>query len=179
MSGTQSVAEKKTTVANDESKRWRGGRGSNERMEERMDAAYGYILEGGTRRQITSKIQARFNVSKRTADEDYARAMGALKTEQVATKEDLLNQIQALRLVTIQRALKRGQLQTVATLLKDLGAVVGEVQPPEYLQGAAAPTLNISVEMPGTLPGSDREALPSESAVTVDIEPESLDQPDS
>ena len=32
--------------------------------------------------------------------------MGSLQTEQVATKEDLLNQIQALRLVTIQKALK-------------------------------------------------------------------------
>ena len=172
VSGAQSVAankkEPKTTVANDETKRWRGGRGSIERMEERMDAAYCYILEGGTRRQVTSKLQARFNVSKRTADDDYSRAMGTLQTEQVNTKEDLLNQIQALRLVTIQKALKRGQLQTVATLLKDLGAVVGEVQP-DYLQSAAAPTLNISVEMPGALPADNKKALPSESAADLEI----------
>ena len=134
-----------------------------------MDAAYCYILEGGTRRQVTSKLQARFNVSKRTADDDYSRAMGTLQTEQVNTKEDLLNQIQALRLVTIQKALKRGQLQTVATLLKDLGAVVGEVQPADYLQSAAAPTLNISVEMPGALPADNKKALPSESAADAEI----------
>ena len=143
-------------------------------MEERMDAAYCYILEGGTRRQIVSKIVSRFNVSKVTAYKDYARAMGALQTEQVATKEDLLNQIQALRLVTIQRALKRGQLQTVATLLKDLGAVVGEVQP-EYLAQAAAPTLNISVE----LPADNKKALPIESAEVLEVDAAEVDQLDS
>ena len=171
-------AEKKTSVANDESKRWRGGRGSIERMEERMDAAYNYILEGGTRRQVTTKLQARFNISKRTADDDYSRAIGTLKTEQVTTKEELLNQIQALRLVTIQKALKRGQLQTVATLLKDLGAVVGEVQP-DYLQQAAAPMLSIQVEMPGALPADNKKALPSESAEVLEVDAEPADQPDS
>ena len=60
---------------------------------------------------------------------------------------------------------KRGQLQTVATLLKDLGAVVGEVQP-EYLAQAAAPTLNISVE----LPADNKKALPSESAEVLEVD---------
>lgn len=137
-------------------------------MEERMDAAYCYILEGGTRRQIVSKIVSRFNVSKVTAYKDYARAMGALQTEQVATKEDLLNQIQALRLVTIQRALKRGQLQTVCTLLKDLGAVVGEVPLDHQLAGQQAPTLNISVELP-TAPAAG--TLPAADVVELDVEP--------
>lgn len=176
-SSVQRVADKKepkTSVANDESKRWRGGKGSTERMEERMDAAYCYILEGGTRRQITARIVNRFNVSQRTADDDYSRAIGVLKTEQVNTKEDLLNQIQALRLVTIQKALKRGQLQTVATLLKDLGAVVGEVQP-DYLAQAAAPTLNISVE----LPADNRKALPSGNAEVLEVDAAAADLPDS
>jgi len=153
------MAEPKT-VANDESKRWRGGRGTKEKMQERMDAAYLYILDGGTRRQITARIVQRFNVSQRTADDDYARAMGTLKTEQVATRGDLLNQIQALRLVTIQKALKRGQLQTVANLLKDMGAVIGEVAPEQL--AAQAPQLNISIEPP-TLPATEQPAiLPAE-----------------
>ena len=134
-------------------------------MEERMDAAYCYILEGGTRRQIVAKIVSRFNVSKVTAYKDYERAMGTLQTEQIHTKEGLLNQIQALRLVTIQKALKRGQLQTVATLLKDLGAVVGEVQP-DYLAQAAAPVLNIAVE----LPADNKKALPSGNAEVVEVD---------
>ena len=136
-------------------------------MEERMDAAYCYILEGGTRRQIVAKIVSRFNVSKVTAYKDYERAMGTLQTEQTHTKEGLLNQIQALRLVTIQKALKRGQLQTVATLLKDLGAVVGEVPLDHQLAGQQAPVLNIAVELP---PDTKKPAA-IEPAEIIEIDP--------
>jgi FAD synthase len=41
-------------------------------------------------------------------------------------------------------AVRKGQLQTAAMLLKDMGAVVGEVS--TEAQAAAAPTLNITVE---------------------------------
>ena len=41
-------------------------------------------------------------------------------------------------------AVKKGQLQTAAMLLKDMGAVVGEVAP--EAAAAAAPTLQITVE---------------------------------
>lgn len=163
---TNSGEAKKTSVANDESKRWRGGKGSGQRMQERMDAAYLYILDGGTRRQITARIVARFNVSQRTADDDYARAMGTLKSEQVATRDDLLNQIQALRLVTIQKALKRGQLQTVATLLKDLGAVVGEVAPEQL--AAQAPQLNLVIEPPALPDAKEPQILPAEIELVSD-----------
>ena len=67
--------EKKTSVADDESKRWRKGKGAAHRVEERAQAAYAYILEGGTRIQIAEKIVSRFNVSLRTAHDDYKRAM--------------------------------------------------------------------------------------------------------
>jgi hypothetical protein len=70
--------------------------------------------------------------------------MQILKTEQIETRENLLNQIQALRLATVQKALRKGQLQTVAMLLKDMGAVIGEAAPEQ--QAAAAPTLSITVE---------------------------------
>ena len=116
-------------------------------MDERMSAAYLYILEGGTRRQISARVAARFGVSHRTADDDYTRAMKTLKNEQIQSKEDLLNQIQALRLVTVHKALKRGQYQTVCNLLKDLGATVGEVLPEQL--AAQAPQLNLVIEPPG------------------------------
>lgn len=45
----QPQEEKKTTVANDESKRFRGGRPINEaQMEERVTAAYNLMLQGGS-----------------------------------------------------------------------------------------------------------------------------------
>jgi hypothetical protein len=136
--------QKPTSVANDESKRWRNGKGEQARIEERVNAAYAYILEGGTRRQIAERIASRFNCSVRTAHDDYSRAMVLLREEQGATREDLLNQIQALRLATVTKALRKGQLQTVAMLLKDMGAVINETGVEQ--QAAAAPTLNITVE---------------------------------
>jgi hypothetical protein len=135
---------KLTTVANDESKRWRGGKGEQARIDERVNAAYSYILEGGTRRQIAERLASRFNTSIRTSHDDYAKAMVLLREEQYATREELLNQIQALRLATVRKALNKGQLQTVAMLLKDMGAVIGEAAPEQL--AAAAPMLQITLE---------------------------------
>jgi len=136
--------EKPTTVANDESKRWRGGKGEQARIEERVNAAYAYILEGGTRRQVAERVSSRFNCSVRTAHDDYTKAMALLREEQSATREDLLNQIQALRLATVTKALRKGQLQTVAMLLKDMGAVINEAGVEQ--QAAAAPQLSITID---------------------------------
>jgi hypothetical protein len=136
--------QKPTTVANDESKRWRGGKGEQARIEERVNAAYAYILEGGTRRQVAERVSSRFNCSVRTAHDDYAKAMVLLREEQSATREDLLNQIQALRLATVTKALRKGQLQTVAMLLKDMGAVINEAGVEQ--QAAAAPQLSITID---------------------------------
>jgi hypothetical protein len=136
--------KKPTSVANDESKRWRNGRGEQARIEERVNAAYAYILEGGTRRQVAERIASRFNCSVRTAHDDYSKAMVLLREEQSATREDLLNQIQALRLATVTKALRKGQLQTVAMLLKDMGAVINEAGVEQ--QAAAAPQLSITID---------------------------------
>ena len=131
------------TVGNDPEKRWRGGKGAAHRIEERVNACYSYILEGGTRRQIAERTASRFNVSIRTAHNDYTAAMKLLKEEQIATREDLLNQIQALRLAGARKALAKGQLQTFSMLLKDMGAVIGEV---ENIQGEENINLNITIE---------------------------------
>lgn len=140
----QDVKKEPLTVGNDESKRWRGGRGTDAQVAQRVNACYAYILEGGTRRQIVDRLVQRFNISERTGHDDYYKAQELLKAEQVATRGELLNHIQALRLATVKKALAKGQLQTVAMLLKDMGAVIGEAAPEQ--QAAAAPTLNITVE---------------------------------
>jgi len=132
------------TVGNDPEKRYRGGKGCEARINERVNVCYGYILEGGTRRQIAQRIADRFNVSERTAHNDYKMAMELVKTEQIETRDNLLNQIQGLRLATVRKALAKGQYQTVAILLKDMGAVIGEVAP--EIQALNAPVLNITVE---------------------------------
>ncbi len=136
------------TVGNDPEKRWRGGKGGADRIEERVNACYNYILEGGTRRQITERLSARFGTSVRTSDTDYSKAMVLLKEEQTATRAELLNQIQALRLAGARKALAKGQLQTFSMLLKDMGAVIGEAEPMSGNEEAIK--LQISVEQPGS-----------------------------
>lgn len=138
----QEVNNQPRTVGNDESKRWRGGRGSSAQVDQRVNACYAYILEGGTRRQVVDRLVQRFNISERTGHDDYAKAQQLLKTEQIATRGDLLNQLQALRLATVRKALAKGQLQTVAMLLKDMGAVIGETVEAEM---EAQPSLRIEI----------------------------------
>jgi len=131
------------TVGNDETKRWRGGQGSPERIEERVNACYAYILEGGTRREIAEKLASRFNTSVRTAHNDYAAALKLLREEQTATREELLNQMQAVRLSLVRRAIKKGQLMVASQTLRDMGAVIGETSD---VTTAEQINLNISIE---------------------------------
>jgi hypothetical protein len=68
-----------------------------------------------------------------------------LKEEQQGTRAELLNQIQALRLAGARRALAKNQLMTFASLLKDMGAVIGEAEAETSVQDVK---LNISIEPP-------------------------------
>ena len=135
---------KPTTVANDEAKRWRGGKGSELRMEERMNFAYSLLLEGNTRRANAQLIADRFGVSIRTADADITRAMEILRTENSEGRDSILNQVLAMRLATAKRAMKRGNFQVVAHLLDSIGRAAGENS--QEQAAAAAPQLQITVE---------------------------------
>ena len=137
---------KKTSVANDESKRWRKGRPADHVVEERANACYAYILEGGTKRQICQRIVDRFGVSLRTSFDDYGRAMTLLREEQSETRGDILNQIQALRLAVAKKAIQKGQLQAATILLQQIGIANGEGT--EFTT-AEEVKLNISIEKQG------------------------------
>ena len=137
---------KKTSVANDESKRWRKGRPADHVVEERANACYAYILEGGTKRQICQRLVDRFGVSLRTSFDDYGRAMTLLREEQSETRGDILNQIQALRLAVAKKAIQKGQLQAATILLQQIGMANGEGT--EFTT-AEEVKLNISIEKQG------------------------------
>ena len=131
------------TVRNDPTKRYRLGKGPAHQIEERANATYAYILEGGTKRQICQRTSDRFNVSLRTAFDDYGRAMDLLREEQSETRADILNQITALRLALVTKAIKKGQLQSATMLLAQLGAAAGEGT--EFTASEEV-KLNISIE---------------------------------
>ena len=136
---------KPTTVANDESKRWRGGRPINAaQMEERVTAAYNLMLTGGSRRSNAGHLASRFGVSIRQAENYISAAQQLLKTDFEGQRDEILNQVNALRMTAINKALKRGNLQVVAHLLDSVARSFGEGS--QENQAAAAPTLNITVE---------------------------------
>ena len=137
--------QKPTTVANDESKRWRGGRPINAaQMEERVTAAYNLMLTGGSRRTNAAALASRFGVSIRQADNYISAAQDLLSTDFQGQKEQVLNQVNALRLTAIRQGMKRGNYQVVAHLLDSLARSMGEGT--QEQAASAAPTLNITVE---------------------------------
>ena len=135
---------KKTSVANDESKRWRGGPSSQARIEERVNYAYSLLLEGNTRRANAELIASKFNVSIRTAHDDLAKAMVLLREERSADREEMLNIVTANRLALLRRAVRKGNYQVACHILDSLGRAAGELSEEQAAQ--AAPTLNITVE---------------------------------
>lgn len=135
---------KKTSVANDESKRWRGGPSSQARIEERVNYAYSLLLEGNTRRANAELIASRFNVSIRTAHDDLAKAMVLLREERSADREEMLNIVTANRLALLRRAVRKGNYQVACHILDSLGRAAGELSEEQAAQ--AAPQLNIVVE---------------------------------
>jgi hypothetical protein len=119
--------QKPTTVANDESKRFRGGRPINAaQMEERVTAAYNLMLEGGSRRSNAAALSSRFNVSIRQADNYITQAQALLKQDFRGEREEMLNQVNAMRMTAIRKAMKRGNLQVCAHLLDSVARSFGE-----------------------------------------------------
>jgi len=137
--------KKPTTVANDESKRWRGGRPINAaQMEERVTAAYNLMLSGGSRRTNAAHLASRFGVSIRQADNYISQAQELLSTDFQGQKEQVLNQVNALRLTAIRQSMKRHNYQVVAHLLDSLARSMGEGS--QEAQAAAAPQLQITID---------------------------------
>ena len=137
--------QKPTAVANDESKRFRGGRPINSaQMEERVTAAYNLMLEGGSRRSNAAALSSRFNVSIRQADNYITQAQALLKEDFRGEREEMLNQVNAMRMTAIRKAMKRGNLQVCAHLLDSVARSFGEGT--AEMESAQAPQLNITID---------------------------------
>ena len=144
MADSEAQDVKKTSVANDESKRWRGGPSPQARIEERVNYAYSLLLEGNTRRANAELISSKFNVSIRTAHEDLAKAMVLLREERSADREELLNIVTANRLALLRRSIRKGNYQVACHILDSLGRAAGELD--AITEAAAAPLLRVEIE---------------------------------
>lgn len=132
--------------------------------DEQLHFCYDLICHGTTRSQCVRSLCEEFSLTKQSATKVYSSTVTNIRKEQTEQRSELINQLQAIRLVIIQKAIKRGQLMTAVTACKDLGAVIGETLPEQL--AVAAPELKISIE--AAVANVDTK----QSETTIDITPE-------
>jgi hypothetical protein len=113
-------------------------------MEERFNAAYMLLLQGGSSRENACQLATRYGVSYRQACNYIADAKKLMTLDFAGERAEFLNQVNNMRMHTVKKALKRGNFQVVAQLLDSLGRAMGEGSVEEAAN--AAPNLNITIE---------------------------------
>jgi len=113
-------------------------------MQERVNAAYMLLLQGGSSRENACQLSTRYGVSLRQAENYIHDAKKLMKLDFAGERAEFLNQVNNMRMHTVKKALKRGNYQVVAQLLDSLGRAMGEGSIEEAAN--AAPNLNIVIE---------------------------------
>lgn len=113
-------------------------------IEDRQRRLYKRMLNGLPPRALAYAHAEAESVSIATAWRDYAVVQKWHEDDWNAEKDKVVSRIQNLRWRCIEGAIRNKQFQTAQTLLRDLGAVVGEVSP--ETGASTAPSLSIVVE---------------------------------
>tara|TARA_R100000458_G_scaffold55754_1_gene60007 strand:- start:167 stop:547 length:381 start_codon:yes stop_codon:yes gene_type:complete len=116
---------------------------SYDHMLKRQQRLYRKQSDGLTTRQCVLEHAAKEGVSETTAWSDWKQVKIWNDEDWSKDRENMVARIQTMRLRAVEKAMRKGQLQTVQTLLADLGKVVGES---EEVINIKAPELNIKVE---------------------------------
>jgi len=116
---------------------------SYDHMLKRQQRLYRKQSDGLTTRQCVLEHAAKEGVSETTAWSDWKQVKKWNDEDWSKDRENMVARIQTMRLRAVEKAMRKGQLQTVQTLLADLGKVVGES---EEVINIKAPELNIRVE---------------------------------
>ena len=94
-------------------------------------------------RQLVIDHSQREGVTERTGWDDWNAVRKWNEEDWSIERESTISRIQTMRFRAIDKAMRKGQLQTVAQLLADMGKVVGESAETINVQ---APELSIKVE---------------------------------
>lgn len=113
-------------------------------IEERQKRLYKRQLSGLTTRQLVLEHAERESIAEATAWRDWEVVSQWNEEDWKKDRESIVSRLQGMRLRAIDSAIKKGQIGTAQLLMRDLGAVVGEVAP--ETQAAQAPSLSIVVE---------------------------------
>ena len=121
-----------------------GKRNPNAVIEERRKRLYKRQLTGLPVRQLVLDHADREGIGEVTAWRDWDEVKRWNEEDWSKDRESIVSRLQAMRMRAIDAAIRKGQIGSAQLLMRDLGAVVGEVAP--EAQAAAAPQLNIVVE---------------------------------
>jgi hypothetical protein len=121
-----------------------GKRNPDAVIEERRKRLYRRQLSGLPTRQLVLDHADREGIGEITAWRDWDAVKQWNEQDWQKDRESIVSRLQAMRMRAIDAAIRKGQIGSAQLLMRDLGAVVGEVAP--EAQAAAAPTLQITVE---------------------------------
>ena len=121
-----------------------GKRNPDAVIEERRKRLYKRQLSGLTVRQLVLDHADRESIGEVTAWRDWDAVKQWNEQDWKKDRESIVSRLQAMRLRAIDAAIRKGQIGSAQLLMRDLGAVVGEVSP--EAASAAAPQLQITVE---------------------------------
>jgi len=122
-----------------------GKRNPNAVIEERQKRLYKRQLSGLTVRQLVLEHADRESIAEATAWRDWEVVKQWNEQDWAKDKQSIISRLQSMRLRAIDAAIRKGQIGSAQLLMRDLGAVVGEVSP-EMLAQTQAPSLSIVVE---------------------------------
>jgi hypothetical protein len=121
-----------------------GKRNPDAVIEERRKRLYKRQLTGLTVRQLVLEHSDRESIAEATAWRDWDEVKVWMEEDWKKDRESIVSRLQSMRLRAIDAAIRKGQIGSAQLLMRDLGAVVGEVAP--EAAAAAAPRLEITVE---------------------------------
>ena len=129
--------------ANSKAPKVYGKRNPNAVIEARQRRLYRRQLEGLPCRQLVIEHADRESVSMATAWRDWEAVSKMNEEDFGLERATLISRLQNMRMKAIEKALRKGQLQSAAAMMDSLGKVLGEA---ENLSGEESVKLNIQIE---------------------------------
>ena len=127
------------------------------KREQRIKRLYMRQLEGLPAKQLVLDHAQKEQISEETAWRDW-REVGRLNNDDFQIeREKYASRIFSMRQKVLHAAIKRGQLQTAASILDSLARQVGCDEP---TASESLPEIRVTVEPPAQLPGSETTEMP-------------------
>ena len=127
------------------------------KREQRIKRLYMRQLEGLPAKQLVLDHAQKEQISEETAWRDWREVANLNNQDFELEREKYASRIFSMRQKVLNAAIKRGQLQTAASILDSLARQVGCDEP---TASESLPEIRVTVEPPAQLPGSETTEMP-------------------